>query len=59
MATKQQSEDFRIEDWAIPEAELPWNATPRQQSRFQSSSSNIVELDQYRRRGRDKLNGGE
>jgi len=57
MAANHKSEDFRIEDWAIPEDELPWNtpaAAPAgkpTQTRFQAA--NIIELDQYRRRKRD------
>jgi hypothetical protein len=26
VAGNQKSEEFQIEDWAIPEEELPWNA---------------------------------
>jgi len=54
MAANHKSEDFRVEDWAIPEDELPWNtpaAAPAGKptpTRFQSA--NIIELDQYRRR---------
>jgi len=56
MPANQKSDDFQIEDWAIPEDELPWNApaTPAAkpaQNRFQSA--NIIELDQYRQRKRD------
>jgi hypothetical protein len=57
MAAKQKSEDFRIEDWAIPESELPWNApaaaTADKSTRIGFQSANIIELDQYRRRKRD------
>jgi hypothetical protein len=57
MAAHQKSEDFRIEDWAIPEEALPWNTPPAAtaakptQSRFQAA--NVIELKQYRRRQRD------
>ena len=57
MAADQKSDDFRIEDWAIPEHELPWNtptaatADKPTQARFQAA--NIIELDQYRRQKRD------
>jgi hypothetical protein len=54
MAAKQKFEGFRIEDWAIPEDELPWNSAQRQQSRFQAR--NVVELEHYRHRKRDNLN---
>jgi hypothetical protein len=53
VAANQKSEDFRIEDWAIPEDELPWNAPAAAmvgkptQSRFQAA--NVIELNQYRR----------
>jgi len=53
MAANQKSEDFKVEDWAIPEDELPWNAPTvapagkLSRSRFQAP--NIVDLDQYRR----------
>jgi hypothetical protein len=58
MAADQKSDDFRIEDWAIPEHELPWNtpvaatANKPSRARFQSAN-NIIELDQYRRQKRD------
>ena len=41
MSANQKSEDFRIEDWAIPEAELPWNAPTA--ARFQSP--NVIDLE--------------
>jgi hypothetical protein len=53
MAANQKSDDFQIEDWAIPEDELPWNAPAAAtaakptQSRFQAA--NVIELNQYRR----------
>ena len=57
MATNQKSEDFRIEDWAIPENELPWNApaaaTAGKPTRTRFQVANIIELDQYRRQKRD------
>jgi hypothetical protein len=60
MAANQKPEDFKIEDWAIPEDELPWNTpaadmadTPTR-TRFQSA--NVIELNQYRRRKRDTPN---
>jgi len=53
MAANQKSEDFRIEDWAIPEEELPWNAPPPvtadKPTRTRFQSANVIELDQYRR----------
>jgi len=56
MVTHQKPEDFRIEDWAIPEDELPWNvptaATADKPTRTRPSA-NIIELDQYRRLKRD------
>jgi hypothetical protein len=60
MAANQKSDDFQIEDWAIPEDELPWNtpaAAPADrptQSRFQAP--NVIELDQYRRQKRNTSN---
>jgi len=62
MAANQKSDDFQIEDWAIPEDELPWNtpaaatADKPTQARFQSAN-NIIELDQYRRLKRDNQAG--
>jgi len=59
MAANQKSEDFRIEDWAIPEDELPWNApapvmaAKPTQSRFQAA--NVIDLDQCRRQRRNTL----
>ena len=56
MAANQKS-DFQIEDWAIPEDELPWNtpaaATTNKPSRTRFQSANIIDLDQYRQRKRD------
>jgi len=52
MAANQKSEDFRIEDWAIPEDELPWNAAqvaPQQ-------SANVIDLEQYRRQRKQQGN---
>jgi len=62
VAANRKPDDFRLEDWTIPEQELLWNtpAAPAgkpTQSRFQSP--NVIELDQYRRRRkRGALNGG-
>jgi hypothetical protein len=50
MAAKQKSQDFRIEDWAISEDELPWNTPAAAKSR----APNVIELDQYRRQKRNK-----
>jgi hypothetical protein len=52
MAANQKSEDFKIEDWAIPEEELPWNIPAA--ARFQSP--NVIELEQYRRQKRNTSN---
>jgi hypothetical protein len=52
MAANQKSGDFRIEDWAIPEDELPWNAPAApvgKPTRTRFQSANVIELDQYRR----------
>jgi len=63
MATNQKSDDFRIEDWAIPKDELPWNtpaaATAGRPTRPRFQAPNVIELDQYRRQKQDTLNGGE
>jgi len=53
MAAKQKSQDFRIEDWAISEDELPWNTPAAAKSR----APNVIELDQYRRQKRNKSTG--
>jgi len=54
MAANQKSDDFKVEDWAIPEDELPWN-TPVA-ARFQAP--NVIELNQYRRQKRTAPNSG-
>jgi hypothetical protein len=54
MAANQKSDDFKVEDWAIPEEELPWNAPAA--ARFQAT--NIILLDQYRRQKRTAPNSG-
>ena len=60
MAANQKSEDFRIEDWAIPESELPWNApaaaTADKSTRIGFQSANVIELDKHRRQRRNTLN---
>jgi hypothetical protein len=48
----QKPDDFQIEDWAIPEDELPWN-TPVAAQASKTTHSNVVELDQYRRERRN------
>jgi hypothetical protein len=53
MAAKQKSEEFQIEDWAIREEELPWNASAA--ARFQAP--NIVCLEQYRRKRKPDTQG--
>jgi hypothetical protein len=53
MAGNQKAEDFQIEDWAIPEEELPWNAGTA--ARFQTP--NIVCLEQYRRKRKPDTQG--
>jgi hypothetical protein len=53
MAANQKAEDFQIEDWAIPEEELPWNAGAA--ARFQAP--NVVCLEQYRRKRKPDTQG--
>jgi hypothetical protein len=55
MAAKQKSEDFRIEDWAIPEAELPWNTA----AAAGLQAPNVIHLDQYRRQKRKDAGAGK
>ena len=47
MAANQKSGDFKIEDWAIPEDELPWNAAAAvmaDKPLRTRQSANIIEL---------------
>ena len=54
MAANQKSEDFRIEDWAIPEDELPWNAPAA--AAEDKPTADVIELEQYRRQKRNTSN---
>jgi hypothetical protein len=57
MTKSQKLKDFRLEDWAIPEHELPWNAPTAATEGLQSA--NVIELDRYRRRKLNSPNTGK